>query len=156
AAPLTIASGLALMVASLLAPTLNGDPTLGTRYFHFTSAGLIVVILGIALLLTFGLRTSAVSTLLIALLFTAWIFHLDAVGNYSAALGTQSKRLFYQLHTLLPSVREDTVVLLRHSPGWSLMFERVTIPIFRTFTNTSEAFLLSDAVVKVDDDPKLP
>jgi hypothetical protein len=153
---LALGVGFGLIVVALLPPTLSGDPVFGTRFLQFASYGTIVVLISLAYAAERMLHRPVLVASVAAAVVVLWGFYVDSVGNYYGEVGRQSRRFFYQLRTELPSVQEGTVVLLLDSPHSGDVYEHVTTMILRSFTGTHTSYLLSDAVVKIQDDPSQP
>jgi hypothetical protein len=145
--------GLLLVVAALLAPTLSGEASFGTRYLHFASYGAVILVVSLGIAAERVSHQPALVAAAVGFLIVACGFYLDSVGTYYGEVGRQSRRFFYQLHDEVPSVRDGTIVLIQDAPTSGSLYEHVTTEVLRAFTGSHTAYLLTDGAVKIDDDP---
>src|SRR5262249_8178285 len=150
---LALAAGLLLVVAALLPPTLNGDPQFATRYLHFASYGVIIILVSLGIAAERLTRAPALAASIAALVIGSWGVYLDSEATYWGEVGRQSRRFFYELHEQLPSVQEGTIVLLEDAPRTGDQYETFATPMFRAITNTHTTFFLSDAVMTIEQLP---
>src|SRR5262249_37307036 len=75
---LSVAGGVVLAGAGLLAPALNGPPTLGTRYLHFASYGTLLVLLGVGVTVATRFRLQVPIGAILALIFVGWGFQISS------------------------------------------------------------------------------
>ena len=86
-------------------------------------------------------------------MIVGWGFYIDSVGGYYSEVGRQGRRFFYQLHTVVPSVSERTIVLIQDGPRMGQMAEWFTTMVLRAYTGSQTTHLLSDAVMRIEDVP---
>jgi hypothetical protein len=144
-------AGVLLLVAAVAPPTLSADPVFGTRSLQFTSYGVVILVVSLFIAAERLFRRPVVAASLAALLFVCWGFYLDSVATYYGEVGRQSRRFFFQLHELLPSMQEGTVVLIQHAPTSGDLHEHVTTMVLRAFTDTHTSSMLADSMVGLAD-----
>lgn len=134
--------GLIVVLLGLGPPSFRYDPVYGTRFLQWASLGGIMVMMAPAVWATGQLKASGslLAGLWLTTLFGASALYLDQLGA-SRARGEHVTRVWQELITAVPSVAEDTVVVVEDCPFRSPQFDAFGTFAFRGLSGTKRSFL---------------